>query len=73
MSDDLPIRGGLIVDGLGGQPYVGDVAVRDGVIVAVGTAAESSTRATDADGLLAVPTSPRPGCLIRGRRPEPVS
>jgi N-acyl-D-aspartate/D-glutamate deacylase len=35
MSDqayDLVIRGGTIVDGTGGEPYAGDVAIRDGVI-----------------------------------------
>ena len=34
---DLVIRNGTIIDGLGGQPYVGDVGVRAGVIAAVGT------------------------------------
>src|SRR5271169_5433323 len=33
---DLVIRGGTIVDGLGGAPYVGDVAMRNGLIAAVG-------------------------------------
>ena len=33
----LVIRGGTIVDGLGGEPFVEDVAVRDGVICEVGT------------------------------------
>jgi len=32
MSLDLVIRNGTIVDGLGGDPYVGDVAVSGGVI-----------------------------------------
>ena len=36
MTYDLIIRNGTIVDGLGGEPYVGDVAVRDGLIVVVG-------------------------------------
>ncbi|WP_290128498.1 hypothetical protein [Mycobacterium riyadhense] len=36
MSYDLLVRNGTIVDGLGGEPYVGDVAVQDGVITAVG-------------------------------------
>ena len=35
MTYDLIIRNGTIVDGQGGEPYVGDVAVRDGVIEAV--------------------------------------
>src|ERR1700761_4645379 len=33
---DLVIRGGLVADGSGGDPFVGDVAVSDGKIVAVG-------------------------------------
>jgi len=33
---DLVIRGGLIVDGGGGEPFAGDVAVKDGKIAALG-------------------------------------
>lgn len=33
---DLIIRGGLIVDGSGGEPFVGDVAITDGLIRMVG-------------------------------------
>ena len=33
---DLIIRGGTIVDGTGGQPFTGDVAVNGDKIVAVG-------------------------------------
>ncbi|MEO5875703.1 MAG: hypothetical protein ABIS86_14450, partial [Streptosporangiaceae bacterium] len=33
---DLVITGGLLVDGTGGPPRRADVAVRDGLIVAVG-------------------------------------
>ncbi|ART67992.1 amidohydrolase [Mycobacterium dioxanotrophicus] len=52
---DLCIRGGLIVDGSGGEPYVGDVAVRDGVIVAVGSVDGSGAREIDATGLVVTP------------------
>lgn len=52
---DLVIRGGLIVDGLGGEPYAGDVGVRDGVIVSVGSVAGSGAREIDAAGLLVTP------------------
>lgn len=38
MTPDLVIRNGTVVDGLGGEPFVGDVAVADGVITAVGRA-----------------------------------
>ncbi|HQS68202.1 MAG: amidohydrolase [Novosphingobium sp. 28-62-57] len=33
---DLVVRGGTIVDGSGGEPFIGDVAVRGGVIAFVG-------------------------------------
>jgi N-acyl-D-amino-acid deacylase len=52
---DLCIRGGLIVDGSGGEPYVGDVAVRDGLIVGVGSVDGSGTREIDATGLVVTP------------------
>ena len=55
MTYELVIRGGTIVDGLGGEPYVGDVAVSDGVIFAVGTVDEPGTREIDATGLLVTP------------------
>ena len=55
MSYDLVIRNGTIVDGLGGEPYRGDVAVRDGVIVAVGAVDGPGTREIDAAGLLVTP------------------
>src|ERR1700743_1387372 len=34
---DIVIRGGTIMDGNGGTPFTGDVAVKDGRIAAVGT------------------------------------
>lgn len=55
MTYDLVIRNGTIVDGLGSEPSTGDVAVRDGVIVAVGTAAGEAQRVIDATGLLVTP------------------
>ncbi|WP_044509649.1 N-acyl-D-amino-acid deacylase family protein [Mycobacterium simiae] len=63
MSYDLLIRNGTIVDGLGGEPFVGDVGVTGGVIVAVeardGTAGPldgaSAEREIDATGLLVTP------------------
>ena len=36
MGLDIVIRNGTIVDGLGGEPYPGDIAISNGVIVAVG-------------------------------------
>jgi N-acyl-D-amino-acid deacylase len=56
MTYDLLIRNGTIVDGLGGEPYVGDVAVQDGVIAAVGTVnGNTAEREIDAAGLLVTP------------------
>ena len=55
MTYDLVIRNGSIVDGLGGEPYVGDVAVRDGVIAAVGLVDGDAAREIDATGLLVTP------------------
>lgn len=56
MTYDLLIRNGTIVDGLGGEPYVGDVAVRDGVIKGVGVVnGGTAKREIDATGLLVTP------------------
>ncbi|KWX68508.1 amidohydrolase family protein [Mycobacterium sp. NAZ190054] len=55
MTSDLVIRGGTIVDGLGGEPFTGDVAVRDGVIREVGRVGSAGTREIDATGLLVTP------------------
>jgi N-acyl-D-aspartate/D-glutamate deacylase len=56
MTYDLIIRYGSMVDGLGGEPYVGDVAVRDGVITAVGSInGDTAEREIDATGLLVTP------------------
>ncbi|HEY4333421.1 MAG TPA: amidohydrolase family protein, partial [Ilumatobacteraceae bacterium] len=53
------LTGGLVVDGTGSPPIVGDVAVADGVIVAVGDvggfAAEASTEVIDVSGLVVTP------------------
>lgn len=55
MSYDLVIRNGTIVDGTGRPPYVGDVAVRRGVIAAVGAVSQPGMRQIDATGLLVTP------------------
>jgi N-acyl-D-amino-acid deacylase len=55
MSYDLVIRNGTIVDGLGGELYVGDVGVKDGVIAAVGTVDGLGAEEIDATGLLVTP------------------
>src|SRR6201998_815474 len=56
MTYDLIIRNGTIVDGLGGEPYIGDIAVRDDVIAAVGSVnGDGAKREIDATGLLVTP------------------
>lgn len=57
MAYDLIIRNGTIIDGLGGEPYVGDVAVSDGIIATVGPSvdADGAAREIDATGLLVTP------------------
>jgi len=55
MNYDLILRNGTIVDGSGGDPVEGDVAVRDGVIAAVGSVSGSAAREIDATGLLVTP------------------
>ncbi|WP_353227410.1 D-aminoacylase [Novosphingobium sp.] len=52
---DLIIRGGTIVDGTGRQRFTGDVAIRDGLISAVGTVHGSATQEIDARGLIVAP------------------
>ena len=53
---DLLIRNGTIVDGSGGAPFVGDVAIRGERIVAVGPSlGGAATRTIDARGLTVTP------------------
>lgn len=55
MAYDLKIRGATIVDGTGERGFGGDVAISDGVIVAVGEAPDAAHRTIDADGALLTP------------------
>ena len=55
MDHDLIIRGGLIVDGLGGEPRAGDVAVDGGTIVAVGSVPQRGAEEIDATDHLVTP------------------
>jgi N-acyl-D-amino-acid deacylase len=54
-SYDIVVRGGLIVDGSGGEPFIADVGVRDGRITCVGTLAGSGEAELDARGCLVTP------------------
>ncbi|MBQ7264209.1 MAG: D-aminoacylase [Synergistaceae bacterium] len=53
---DLLIRGGTCYDGRGGEPFRADVAIRDGLILAIGTSLDGeAARAIDASGLAVAP------------------
>ena len=56
---DLVVRNGTIVDGTGAPAFVGDVAIVDGLVVAVGSdvdaAVPAGTEEIDATGLLVTP------------------
>ncbi|MCU1391757.1 MAG: dan 2 [Ilumatobacteraceae bacterium] len=53
---DLKITGGTIVDGTGAPRFIGDIAVSEGIIVAVGPSVEGdATEIIDASGLLVTP------------------
>ena len=52
---DTLIRGGRIVDGSGAAPFVADIAIKDGLIAAVGKAPGQAEREIDADGLIVAP------------------
>jgi N-acyl-D-aspartate/D-glutamate deacylase len=52
---DIVIRGGLIVDGTGAAPQIGDLAVDAGVITAVGEVGDPGRREIDAAGLVVSP------------------
>lgn len=51
---DLVIRNALILDGLGTEPFVGELAVKDGKIAAIGTSL-SGAESLDAGGLALMP------------------
>ena len=52
---DVVIRGGMVVDGSGGAPYRGDVAIRDGRILAVGEVEGRGAEEIDATGCIVTP------------------
>src|SRR4051794_12499480 len=52
---DLVIRNATIVDGTGSAPTLGDVAVSDSTITAVGEVDGRGSREVDADGLMVTP------------------
>ena len=52
---DLVIRGGTVYDGLGGEPKLCDIAIKDGKIVRVGEIPETGKKDIDAKGLCVTP------------------
>ncbi len=52
---DLVIRGGTVVDGTGRAPMAGDVAIKDGKIVRVGTVSGKGAEEIDATSKLVTP------------------
>src|SRR3546814_15243134 len=52
---DLVIRGGTVVDGSGGTPFVADVAIDGDRIVAVGESLGAGAKEIDAGGKIVTP------------------
>jgi N-acyl-D-amino-acid deacylase len=52
---DMVVRNALILDGLGGEPFCGSLAVADGRIAAIGADVGEGTETIDADGLALMP------------------
>jgi len=52
---DLVIRGGLMVDGAGSEPSVGDIAVKEGLITEIGSDLGAAKQTIDAEGLVVTP------------------
>lgn len=55
ISYDLVIRGGEVIDGLGGTPYKTDIGIADGVIRTIGRIGRPGAVEIDATGLLVTP------------------
>ena len=54
---DIVIRGGTVMDGNGGTPFVGDVAVRDGKFAEVGKVSGRGAEEINSRGLAVSPGS----------------
>jgi len=55
MAYDLVVKNAVIVDGTGKKSYPGDIAVKDGLIAAIGKVDGEATRVIDAGGKVAAP------------------
>jgi N-acyl-D-amino-acid deacylase len=52
---DLILRGGLLVDGTGAEPVIGDLAIRHGLVAAVGNVDGDGEREIDVTGRVVTP------------------
>ena len=53
---DTLIKGGTVIDGRGGDRFVGDVGIKDGVIAELGgNITSAATQMVDADGAIVTP------------------
>ena len=52
---DLVIRGGTIYDGTGQDGFVGDIAIKDGLIAAIGDVPGTGREEVEAEGLIVTP------------------
>ncbi|MGE3771921.1 MAG: amidohydrolase family protein, partial [Gammaproteobacteria bacterium] len=52
---DLVIKGGCLVDGSGSAPVRADLAIKDGLVAAIGAGLGKTARTLDADGLVVTP------------------
>jgi N-acyl-D-aspartate/D-glutamate deacylase len=52
---DSLIRRGKIVNGTGCEPFVGDLAIKDGIIIGVGKYEDSAREEIDAHGMIVTP------------------
>ncbi|MCH7742847.1 MAG: amidohydrolase family protein [Proteobacteria bacterium] len=55
MTHDIVIRGGSIVDGSASEPFLGDVAIKDGFITSVGKVEGEGKEEIDATGYVVTP------------------
>ena len=53
---ELVIRDGTVLDGSGGEPFVGDLAIEDGRIATISRVPPTACPAIDAAGLCVAPT-----------------
>eukprot|EP00657_Telonema_sp_P-1_P005111 TRINITY_DN22267_c0_g1_i1.p2 TRINITY_DN22267_c0_g1~~TRINITY_DN22267_c0_g1_i1.p2 ORF type:complete len:116 (-),score=33.72 TRINITY_DN22267_c0_g1_i1:88-435(-) len=55
MAYDLIIKGGTVFDGTGTDGFIADVAIKDGIIKAIGDVEGEAARTIDAGGAIVTP------------------